>query len=113
MRSKGIIYIKYLAQCLAHRECSGNRKRSCHYYLFIAAGAQSYLCCSGRRGLGEGAEAGPGVGLGRQLQGGCGCGSRCAAVGRGCWVRKAGEVGASRVEDMEVSDCIYIKVLLR
>lgn len=28
-------------------------------------------------------------------------------VGRGCWMWKAGEAGTRRVEDMEVSDCVF------
>lgn len=49
-------------------------------------------------------------GLGRHGQGGCGCRGRWAEVGGG-WMQKAGEGGASRVEDKEVSDCIHLKIL--
>lgn len=56
---------------------------------------------------------GVGVGAGKAAAGRLWCRGRGAEVGRGCWMQKAGEAGTRRVEDSEVSDCIYIKVLLR
>lgn len=69
------------------------------------------LCCSSDRGLRRGWRSWSGrggwEGTGREAVGSGASGLRW----RGGWVQKAGEGGASRVEDKEVSDCIYLKIL--